>query len=754
MINLENKVFNIYIYIFIFIIVLILNQSAVAQNRIFFNGRDITEEIETLERKGELLIKARDLEEMLDAELKWQSAIKTLEMKSDGVKIKLMADSPYIQIGNKALKTKAGLVLMDGSAFVPLARSIEAFGFLLEFQRGKEELYIFKPETTIDNVCWSEDGNQLKIEMDEITPYRVLKGENEKEIIVEIDKAEIAKGFTDNISNDNFYLKIDNVPDNALLRLTVKSKYPIPFQLDGGVHEEEEGLVLSFLPQIKTISWSDKDMLMVEANGEIFKPDIMYLEEPRRMVIDIPNLMLGDYKLNLPENEWVKDVRVSQFKYDPVTLRIVLELKGEKILQPLSREKEDLLVFKPTVQTEINNLVYSGRKIKFNSTSSLVPDMFLLSEPPRLVINLFNAERGENISDSVEIENDSLIEKIRTARFDQQTVRFVADLKELTGYSWEEEKTNDGYSYTVSFKNKFSSISSKEVDGFQYININLTGNAEYEVKKFNYPHRLVVDIKNAVDNLEDIELPEYGSMIRDIRTSRFDKDGKEVIRLVFELNKYYNHEITKTEQGRRINIALAKDQSFVNPTRKDRIVVDAGHGGFDPGAIGKSGLEEKEVNLAIALHLAQMLRDSGQDVILTRDGDEFISLKQRVSKANKSGAALFVSIHANSFNDPQSSGTETYYSRAKSEKSRKLAEYLQQELETGMDLLGRGVKEENLYVIKYTQMPAVLVETAFLSNPHEESLLSEDMFRKKAARAIYRGIIKYMNTISKGGDNL
>ncbi|MGM0602737.1 MAG: N-acetylmuramoyl-L-alanine amidase [Bacillota bacterium] len=751
MINIPNKLLHFSIYIFMLIIVLILSQSASAQNTIFFNGEDITAEIETVERKGELLIKARDLEEMLGADLKWQAAIKTLEMESDGVKIKLMADSPYIQIGNKTLRTKAGLVLVDGSAFIPLARSIEAFGFLLEYQKNKEELYIFKPETTIDNVCWSEDGNQLKIEMDEITPYRVLKGEDGKEIIVEIDKAEIARGFTDNISNDNFYLKIDNVPDSALLRLTVKSKFSIPFQLDGGVHEEEDGLVLSFLPQIKTIAWSDKDMLMIEANGEIFKPDIMYLEEPKRMVIDIPNLMLGDYELNLPENEWIKDVRVSQFKYDPVTLRIVLELKGEKILQPVGREAEDLLVFKPTIQTEINNLAYSGGKIKFDSTSSLVPDMFLLSEPPRLVINLFNAERGENISDNIEIKDNSLIEKIRTARFDQQTVRVVADLKEMTGYSWEEEKTAGGYSYTVSFKNKFSNISSKEVDGFQYININLTGNAEYEVKKFNYPHRLVVDIQNAVDNLEDIELPDYGSMIKDIRTSRFDKDGKEVIRLVFELKEYYNHEITKADQGREINIALAKDQSFVTTTRKDLIVIDPGHGGFDPGAVGKNGLKEKEVNLAVAKYLAEMLEDSGQSVVMTRNSDEFISLKQRVSTANKSGAAMFVSIHANAFNDPLSNGTETYYSRVKSEDSKKLAEYLQKELETGLGLFGRGVKEENLYVIKYTQMPAALIETAFLSNAHEETLLSQDMFRKKAARAIYRGIIKYMNNLSEGG---
>src|SRR6056297_1252864 len=91
LIKLKNKVLTISIYIFMFIIISMLSQSAAAQNRIFFNGNDITEEIETVEKKGELLIKARDLEEMLDAELKWQSAIKTLEMKSDGVKIKLMA---------------------------------------------------------------------------------------------------------------------------------------------------------------------------------------------------------------------------------------------------------------------------------------------------------------------------------------------------------------------------------------------------------------------------------------------------------------------------------------------------------------------------------------------------------------------------------------------------------------------------------------------------------------------------------------
>ena len=369
-------------------------EVTLAQNTIYFNGENITKRISTATVKGELLIKATDLAELLDAELKWQPSLKLLEMKAGDVKIKLMANNPYIQIINDTIKTKAGLQLIDNQAYLPLAKAIEAFGYLLEFQRNNEELYIFQPQTTIKNVSWQEEGNQLKIEMDEITPYRIKHSDDGKQIIIEIDKAEIDREFSDNISNNNYYLKVVNVPDKALLRLIVKSRNQIPFQIDGGVYEYDNSLILSFLPQLKKIYIGENNQLNIEATGQIPTADIEYLPNSHRMIIDIPSVVIGDYEIDLKDNSLIKDLKVSQQNLDPVVLRIEAQIAGQQLLQPLDNfadRKSSVLTFKRGEKTIIRDLAYSAGVLSFNSTSHIEPETFFFFFPPRLVLNFFNA---------------------------------------------------------------------------------------------------------------------------------------------------------------------------------------------------------------------------------------------------------------------------------------------------------------------------------------------------------------------------
>lgn len=175
------------------------------------------------------------------------------------------------------------------------------------------------------------------------------------------------------------------------------------------------------------------------------------------------------------------------------------------------------------------------------------------------------------------------------------------------------------------------------------------------------------------------------------------------------------------------------------------IVVDPGHGGADPGAIGYSGLKEKEVNLATALELARLLEAAGAEVILTRTGDQTVGNLRRVSLANDSDADLFISIHANSYSKNESNGTETfYYSNSNNNSdSRFLAGLLQKELVDVLRLRDRGVKTSSFYVIKNVEVPAALVELAFLSNPDEEKMLWDEKVLHSSAEALYRGLEAY-----------
>ncbi|MDD5613837.1 MAG: N-acetylmuramoyl-L-alanine amidase [Candidatus Omnitrophica bacterium] len=214
------------------------------------------------------------------------------------------------------------------------------------------------------------------------------------------------------------------------------------------------------------------------------------------------------------------------------------------------------------------------------------------------------------------------------------------------------------------------------------------------------------------------------------------------------------------------------------------IVIDPGHGGKDPGAVGPSGAKEKDIVLSIARLLKNKLERSGYKVVMTRDDDSFVSLWRRVALANRAGADLFISIHANSARARSASGFEVFYlSEASDDDARALAaaenhplgfeESITEDLNvqaTIWDLLysenrqesmslarkiclslessllsvrNRGVKTANFYVLRGVQMPAVLVEVGFLSNKYEESNLTQWKFKSDIADAITEGVKSY-----------
>jgi N-acetylmuramoyl-L-alanine amidase len=220
-----------------------------------------------------------------------------------------------------------------------------------------------------------------------------------------------------------------------------------------------------------------------------------------------------------------------------------------------------------------------------------------------------------------------------------------------------------------------------------------------------------------------------------------------------------------------------------------RIVLDAGHGGHDTGTIGPDGLMEKDLVLDVALRLGRLLETRlGADVIYTRDDDTFIPLETRTAIANQHQADLFISIHANSSGDPSARGVETYYLnftsnpdalevaarenavsqksifelqdlvkkitlKDKIDESRELATDVQESLYNGLasrhsTLRDRGVKKAPFVVLIGANMPSVLAEISFVSNPTDEAKLEAPEYREKIAESLYRGIAKYAGGLS------
>ena len=188
------------------------------------------------------------------------------------------------------------------------------------------------------------------------------------------------------------------------------------------------------------------------------------------------------------------------------------------------------------------------------------------------------------------------------------------------------------------------------------------------------------------------------------------------------------------------------------------IVVDAGHGGIDPGKIGINNALEKDINLAIALKLARNLKENGINVVMTRTDDnglyketdsnkKVVDMKNRLAIIEEAKPALAVSIHQNSYPDSSVSGVQVFYYKD-SVKSRDAAEILQTQLIRSLKPRKERVAKDNgsYYLLKKTSVPIVIVECAFMSNPAEAQLLTQDDYQEKVAWAIYMGIMQVINS--------
>ena len=192
-----------------------------------------------------------------------------------------------------------------------------------------------------------------------------------------------------------------------------------------------------------------------------------------------------------------------------------------------------------------------------------------------------------------------------------------------------------------------------------------------------------------------------------------------------------------------MNITAATKKPSV-PVRhvKFNVFIDAGHGGDDPGGIGPMGLPESFVNLSIALKLRKILEAKGIKVEIDRTSNTNVSLQQRAAEANRSGANLFIGLYCNSVVVPYLYGTTTYYFH---KNSRRFASYLEHYISLHLNLKYDGVVHDDLYVLRFTDMPAVIIEYAYISNPYEEHLLASSTFRQLIANGIANAVLRYYN---------
>lgn len=303
-------------------------------------------------------------------------------------------------------------------------------------------------------------------------------------------------------------------------------------------------------------------------------------------------------------------------------------------------------------------------------------------------------------------------------------------------------------------------MTSEQGDTYLHIEIN----TNREVKNFsiqenpNNKYQLIFNIEDAqISNISRQE-----KLDGNIAKKVFLQEKKDTVQGKIYLQEKVNNNYKIYSLGKKgiaidifnsvVNTPVASDVALSNVKNKI-ITIDPGHGGSDSGAVGPNGYTEKEGAFAISQKVASILNQSGAKVVMTRDSDVDVygpnasarnELQARVDVGNNANSDIFVSIHCNAFVNPAANGTQTFY-YGSSYQGQRLAQSIQEKMIEVNGLRDRGISTCNFYVVKHSYMPAVLIETAFITNYDEEALLSDDEWQTTMAKAIAEGINEYFS---------
>jgi len=284
-----------------------------------------------------------------------------------------------------------------------------------------------------------------------------------------------------------------------------------------------------------------------------------------------------------------------------------------------------------------------------------------------------------------------------------------------------------------------AAIGSIKVVGDQ---IQVTADGAIQANTFTLtdPHRIVIDIPNSklasILNGEPAQLngqvPSTHPHIQRIRYALFS-DNPSAVRLVVDLNQPVQYSLVPSSDPNQIVLNIS--------SKSYQVVLDAGHGGKDPGAIAYSGAYEKDYTLSLTTKIYELLlNEPFIKPVLTRSDDTFIELDERSAIANRIDADLFLSIHGNTY-IPSVTGTETYYYNSA---SKYLADIVHRHVVEATGFRDRGVRQQDYKVLRLAEMPAVLIEVGYISNKEQEALLYDSTFQDKIALAIVNAIKQYL----------
>lgn len=402
----------------------------------------------------------------------------------------------------------------------------------------------------------------------------------------------------------------------------------------------------------------------------------------------------------------------------------------------------------------------------------------VLSNPQRVVINLYGAWLSPSVPKTIQV-GSPLVKQVRVAQFDKETVRIVVESNvSKNGYDvFSIEGGSSPYRVVMDFTNAGGSplssnkSSSASSSGNSNTSVSSKGGGSIDfsgttIREKQEKDRLEAERKaNEALQGSTESGPNYSYGTEDnISKKDKDKDKDKKDKDKDKKDKKDKDKAKDKTEGIRIVDQNADDHGATGPVihevhftpglKDKKICIDPGHGGSDVGAIGPTGVTEKSITFKVSQQVQKMLAEEGAQVIMTRTKDVEVSSKKanatdieelqaRCDVANKADADIFVSLHMDSYSNSTPSGTTGYYYEGGNVLSQKMAKNISDSIVNTLGTNNRGIKPCHFYVVKHTDMPATLIEIAFISNDKEEKLMSSDTGVKKAATAIVDGLKKF-----------
>ena len=380
--------------------------------------------------------------------------------------------------------------------------------------------------------------------------------------------------------------------------------------------------------------------------------------------------------------------------------------------------------------------------------------------PDRIFVDIPNAF-VDVPKTTMELANEK-ISSVRIAQFDPTTVRVALTLRGKLPYSLSQndKKTTQTLEFVPWVERVFVNAE-REGNNSALLVIEGAGEVPYQVTELQDPHRFVIQVSGVLMKTDTLELTP-NDCVSDGELSQLSMDpylGRVVLgvapnaklsrdptskQLAFLISKTGPLAATPSQNmsskgGEKL--ALLSSKSMIRKSLKGkRIVIEAGHGGSDPGSIGPSGTYEANMTLSTSLAIKEALEAAGATVFVPRQDDSFMSLAQRCNYANRHRSDAFISMHYNSQEHKAMRGTETYYFKGA---DYSLGQAIHKRMINALALPNHGLRKARFFVLNHTAAPSVCIEPAYLSNVSDEALIMDPNFQRKIADAVVAGLDDY-----------